>query len=131
MALIVNKINQFDKDIAATREAMNTFKSSLEPRLKRLEKEIQRLAEKLDELTNTVEACFAEAGDSNSTIELESLSLSSPDSPGSDVVSEFTYDADGSLLVSADRKEELEARGYTVIGTTTKDSRTLLKMRQQ
>lgn len=129
MALaVVNKINQFDKAIASLQESLNSFKTSLEPRFKRIEKEVQRLTEKLDELSSTMDACFTDSADTSLEIEVPSMESTLESAEPED---EFTYDADGSLLVSANRREELEARGYVVIGSTTKDSRTLLKMRQQ
>lgn len=128
MALaVVNKINQFDKAIASLQEALNAFKTSLEPRFKRIEKEVQRLTEKVDELSSTMDACFTDSTDSNLEIEIPSMESTLEASEPED---EFSYDADGTLLVSANRKEELEARGYVVVGTTTKDSKTLLKMKQ-
>ena len=60
MAAIVNKIGSLDTKITSLTEELYTYRIQTENRLKKLEKVVATLTNKMDELGNTFDAVFVD-----------------------------------------------------------------------
>ena len=128
MAAIVNKIGSLDTKITSLTEELYTYRIQTENRLKKLEKVVATLTNKMDELGNTFDAVFVDEDGpqgqgANETSEAINSSLA-------EIATTIELLEDGSRLVRGDRREEMEINGFRVIGTVSRGTEIFLRMKQ-
>jgi hypothetical protein len=119
--IVVNKLVQFDKAMAAARDSANTVAATTEARFQKIERKIDQAERKLQLLNSKFDSAmagqFGTVPETEETGEYQSL------------VPEFEIDPEGYFIVLPQFKEKMEKSGYRVVGTISKDCQILFKMR--
>jgi hypothetical protein len=125
MPIIINKLVQFDKAIAAARESAKTVAATIEARFQKIERTIDQAERKLQLLNSKFDSAMAgQFGISQNEGEPETK-----ETEYESLVPEFEIDSEGYFIVLPQFKGKMERSGYRVVGTISKDCQVLFKMR--